>query len=362
MKTVCCRFRLWKIIGVTILLLAAGSVQAREMPSFWKGVRPLGMGGAFTAIADDHNALFYNPAGLDKVARVSFAVLNPMIEVGKNGQKLYQDIQDTDFDQTEEVTALLREHMGEHQHVRTSLFPHFVMQHFGFGVLGQGAIDAEINDPGWPNVRANALVDVAGVGGAGFGFLEDHALRVGISAKYINRQCLDKVYYAEDIADDDFDQQIEDDTLDGAGLGFDIGTQYTFPVFLKPTVALVVQNLGGTGLGDAGRISQQINLGTGLNYRKGIISVNAGLDLMDITKNVNKNESDFFRRLHMGAESWLANRLAVRLGLYQGYASFGVGLNLWVLKLDYANYAEEIGAYAGQTADRRHVAQLSLGW
>ncbi|MEW6380485.1 MAG: hypothetical protein AB1611_12885 [bacterium] len=362
MKTACFRFRLWKIIGVTILLLAAGSVQAKEMPSFWKGVRPLGMGGAFTAIADDHNALFCNPAGLDKVPHWSFAVLNPMIEIGENGQELYEDIQDTDFDKTEEVTALLRKHMGEHQHVRTSLFPHFVKRHFGFGVLGQGAIDAEINNPQYPEVDAGALVDVAGVGGAGFGFLQDHALRVGITAKYIQRQRLQETYTPAQIASDDFDQRIEDDTLDGSGIGFDLGTLYTFPVFLKPSVALVIQNLGGTSLGDAGQIPQQINLGTGLNYEKGIISVNAGLDLMDITKNVNDDEHDLFRRLHMGAESWIANRLALRLGLYQGYASIGIGLNLWVLKLDYANYAEEIGAYAGQRADRRHVVQLSLGW
>ena len=28
------------------------------------GPRPLAMGNAYTAVADDHNALFYNPAGL----------------------------------------------------------------------------------------------------------------------------------------------------------------------------------------------------------------------------------------------------------------------------------------------------------
>ena len=87
-----------------------------------------------------------------------------------------------------------------------------------------------------------------------------------------------------------------------------------------------------------------------------------GLDVMDITRNVNEDEKDFFRRLHMGAESWLGKRLALRLGLYQGYVSAGATLNLWIFKLDYANYAEEVGAYAGQRVDRRNVAQLSLGW
>ncbi|OGF50392.1 MAG: hypothetical protein A2231_02545 [Candidatus Firestonebacteria bacterium RIFOXYA2_FULL_40_8] len=34
------------------------------------GARPIGMSGAFTSIADDVNALFYNPAGLSKLGRI----------------------------------------------------------------------------------------------------------------------------------------------------------------------------------------------------------------------------------------------------------------------------------------------------
>ena len=51
------------------LMVVASFAQARELPKFFEGVRPLGMGGAFTAVADDENALFYNPAGLARVRR-----------------------------------------------------------------------------------------------------------------------------------------------------------------------------------------------------------------------------------------------------------------------------------------------------
>jgi len=346
----------------SILLLSAGSAHAREMPYFWKGIRPLGMGGAFTAVADDYNALLYNPAGLDKVQHWSFALLNPMVEFGENSRNLYKDMKDTDFDDTTEVTELLRKHVGEYQHVRASEFPYFVKQHFGFGVLGQATANVEVNDLQYPAADINAVADVAGVFGLGFGFLDDHALRVGGSAKYINRHRLEETYTAIQIADDNLDDTIKDDQADGAGLGFDLGCMYTFPVPLKPTAALVIQNIGGTKLGDAGEIPQQINLGVGMHFDYSFISVNAGLDAMDITRNVNEDEKDFCRRLHMGAESWLGKRLALRVGLYQGYVSAGVTLDLWVLKLDYANYAEEVGVYAGQRVDRRNVVQLSLGW
>ncbi|MGQ9601280.1 MAG: hypothetical protein ACUVUT_01155 [Candidatus Bipolaricaulia bacterium] len=36
------------------------------------GARPLGLGGAFTALADDENALFYNPAGLGFLEQLRF--------------------------------------------------------------------------------------------------------------------------------------------------------------------------------------------------------------------------------------------------------------------------------------------------
>ncbi|MGA1875758.1 MAG: hypothetical protein ACMUIA_09115 [bacterium] len=335
---------------------------ARQMPYFWKGIRPLGMGGAFTAIADDHNALFYNPAGLDKIVRPSFAVLNPLIEIGEEGQDLYHDIHSTDLDDSSEVSNLLRDYMGSRQHVRSALFPHFVRKHYGFGILAHLGIDAEVNNLQYPEVNTSAALDIAGVGGLGFSFLTNHALRLGLSAKYIQRQKIEETYTAVQISSHDFEDIIEDDLMEGSGFGFDLGAMYTFPLFLEPTVALVIQNIGGIDLDEAGEIPQQINLGTAIHYENGPLSLQAGMDFMDVMQEVNEHEDDFFRRLHLGTESCLWNRLSLRIGLYQGYGSFGLGLNLWILKLDYANYAEELGAYAGQRADRRHTLQISLGW
>ena len=36
------------------------------------GTRPLGMGGAFTAVADDGNTITWNPAGLPRLRRKEF--------------------------------------------------------------------------------------------------------------------------------------------------------------------------------------------------------------------------------------------------------------------------------------------------
>jgi len=101
------------------------------------------------------------------------------------------------------------------------------------------------------------------------------------------------------------------------------------------------------------------------------VSVTAAVDWVDVTNNVKPvnlvtgeevDDDDFYKRVYFGAEAKLWKRFALRGGFYQGYPSYGASLDLWALKLDYASYAEELGAYAGQTSDRRHVVQVTLGW
>jgi hypothetical protein len=52
-----------KFLLLTELIICANFVFANE-PFFFRGVRPAGIGGAFVAVADDANAIFYNPAGM----------------------------------------------------------------------------------------------------------------------------------------------------------------------------------------------------------------------------------------------------------------------------------------------------------
>src|SRR3990167_627299 len=58
-----------------LLILASPPSWAAETASFLDigvGARALGMGGAYTALADDANALYWNPAGLAKLEKREF--------------------------------------------------------------------------------------------------------------------------------------------------------------------------------------------------------------------------------------------------------------------------------------------------
>jgi len=59
-------FRRALLLSEVILILSAIPIIAQE-PYFYDGTRAMSMGKAFSALSDDENALFYNPAGLTRV-------------------------------------------------------------------------------------------------------------------------------------------------------------------------------------------------------------------------------------------------------------------------------------------------------
>ncbi|KER10481.1 MAG: hypothetical protein HY22_04560 [[Candidatus Thermochlorobacteriaceae] bacterium GBChlB] len=66
--------KIW-ILAAFLLISAAADAQneldalRQSQPSFGVGARALGMGSAYTAIADDYSAMFFNPAGLGQIKR-----------------------------------------------------------------------------------------------------------------------------------------------------------------------------------------------------------------------------------------------------------------------------------------------------
>ena len=96
-----------KKIGVAliILLVIGGFVSAIELPVEMPGIqatnaRIMAMGGAFTAVADDADALFYNPAGLAYLPNADINVgLSLLADMNSNlvGLELYNFYDENDY-------------------------------------------------------------------------------------------------------------------------------------------------------------------------------------------------------------------------------------------------------------------------
>lgn len=58
--------------GIIFTIMCSSSLSAQDVPFLWGhhwgvGARAVGMGGAFTGVADDYSALYYNPAGMGQL-------------------------------------------------------------------------------------------------------------------------------------------------------------------------------------------------------------------------------------------------------------------------------------------------------
>lgn len=346
-----------------ILYMSAVPVYAEEFPYIYKGIRPLGMGNAFITVADDENALFYNPAGLNDVEGFGgVEILNPVIEFSQAGLDAYNDFKDINSNDVTEVSDLLRGYIGKRFSLRSSLFPNVIFHNFGIGALGQLSISGEVRNPSWPEVNVNGRGDIGGIVAGAYG-LWDKKIQTGVALKFIQRQIYQKTYYATDIAGSDFDPAKDFSDLKKTGTGFsgDVGIKVNVPWPLMPSIGLVLQNVGDLDLGDAGTISQQLNGGVSIHPDLWILRNTLALDVIDITKEVD-GEDDFYKRVHMGVEIKLPRVLSLRIGANQGYPSFGATVDIWIIKLAYAYYKEEVGVVAGQKDDARHVGQITVGF
>ena len=348
------------LLPVLLFTLLSGPSFAKELPAFYEGIRPLGMGGAFTAIADDSNAIFYNPAGLNRLDTWSFE-LPLIVETSNSNIDIFDESQDVDFDSTHETVEFIRKHLGETGNIRVAHVPNFVKKNFGIALLAQSQALYRFDNPAFPESSINAQATGSAHVGMGHSFLADK-LSVGGTLKYVVKSSLDETYTAQQIAGSNFDTTIEDDMLDGSGFGIDLGAIYTLPFKIDSTLGLSIINLGGVDLGDAGEIDQQVNIGAAARHSFEKISwlnLVGAFDIVDLFREAGSDD-DLYKRLRFGIEAQMPI-LTLRTGVYQGYGTFGASLDLKYAKLEYANYAEEVGAFAGDSADRRHVIQLAFG-
>ena len=159
----------------------AASVQAGEYAALRESLRARGMGGAFTAVANDEYALFYNPAGLRSVYYNIFTFFNAASTLNQTT---------TDFGNEANASSALSSYSGKKMYLEPldiGLLS-FVNSRFGWSLFGNSLLDFQINSISGSNVDATfqAYGQFGGVLGGAWSFF-DHQLDVGISGKVAYR-------------------------------------------------------------------------------------------------------------------------------------------------------------------------------
>lgn len=368
----------------------AATPSSLEYPYLHKSTRAMGMGGAYTAIGGRVDTLFYNPAGLTNIPQDKgweVNLLSLSAEVGNNAMDFADDLDaalntgdlnndgSADDDQLQAVNDLLAGNRGKNMHARVAGFTSIGRSYdtfaFGVGALASGRIDALPHQGFGPEGLLEINADATWGAIGGFSLPVGSGLYAGASLKTLHRESLVHNFTARELVDnqDGLNDYITNDLRKkGDAVGWDAGLLWKFSVnsWWRPSAGLSVLNIGDLDFGDAGTVPMTINAGFAVNPRITTFrSLLLGVDIVDATRNLDQDQ-DLAKRLRYGAELQLFDRklleLALRAGMYEGYPTLGAELRTLVFSLAYAMYSEEIGAYAGQDRDKRHLLTFNLGW
>ncbi len=361
----------------------------KQYPYLYKSPRAMGMGGAYVAIGGRTDTLFYNPAGLSTMPKKNLEVniLGLSAGVGQNSIDFAKDIKDAldmgdlngdgdpDDDRLKAVNDVLAKYRGKNLHLDvadwTSVGRNQGKWAFAVGGVASLRIDASSHQGFSSNGILEVNADATGGGVLGFSVKLLGELYAGVGVKVLHRESLIHSFTAREIVEKQDDLKnyiVKDLRKSGNAVGFDAGIIYNIAEdsWLRPRIGVSVMNIGDLKFGDAGSIPMTTNVGVAVNPKIPIFSsLVIGLDYVDVFNNF-KEDKDKGKRIRLGGELYVIDNpllsLGLRAGLYQGYPTFGADLRFLLLTVSYVTYSEEVGAYAGQDKDRRHLLFINVGW
>jgi hypothetical protein len=396
--------------GLASALVVAGLAahsEGRSGPEH-RTLRPLAMGNAFVAVADDKDALHYNVAGLNLMGRLGSKTLRPaMSRYPLDRFDMHMDFLGTALPVAEALDLL--NFYNSHQESFTSQdalkddttlvtdLSRFDRRPIKIAVLHGGELafhnfgmaywaDAQLApyaDVGvlLPQAGIDFIqIDVVGQIAGATAYFDDR-LSVGLGYRMAKREhmgnfqvALTDLYSAESrkTVQEAVQDSVDDKIAHMADLG-SIGHAVDAGLIWQQTpnlrFGLAAQNVGM--ILNHETVTPKLSLGTAYSpmrlqgngrwKRK----INFAFDLEDVLNN-DRNYKPL-NKINMGAEweqtliPWvLKGRLAV--GMKGGYPTAGLGGTLMtVFHYEFATWAEEAGYYTGQIEDRYYVMKFGVG-
>ncbi len=382
----------WSVLLLMGFLGVAES-QASEPLNFsihqgYISTRAMGMGNAFTALADDHNALFYNPAALALRERGNMHFFlrggyDPGLFdfIGEIG-----DVEGTESEKAEALTDLIESKYGSHfGNPLFALGGFWVRPNWGMAFLPADInLDLALHRQVGPMINVSTYVDstfVYGYGQSVDWLGANHPLALGATVKAVHRVYIGEsvsvasLAAGDDVVDADFAKE-------GMTFDVDLGTLYSPPIpesgpfrflqYMKPTFAVVVRNvldygfplqlgLTGDSPGEPPPLQRRIDLGSVYQLPQlWVFDPRFSVDL----RNILHDNWSFKKGLHVGAEfywtmfNWWKGHWAA--GLNQGHLSLGLGAKMAFFQFDLAYWGEEVGTPSAPNKSERFMLELSL--
>lgn len=343
-------------------LLTSLPALASEVVPYYRGVRQMGMGGAYTGVVNDETAVLSNPAGLGKIRDTTFTLIDPEVEAGFKVTDVAKLDDASTVTSDQGVLDALKKSPGTPWHTKYQFFPSLVTTNFGLGVHHQVVTNAEVSSDG-TSYRLDYINDYTGALGYCFRFFGG-IIKLGANVRYVDRTEVHK----------DLDPTVKIDmksiASEGVGVATDVGLILTSPTQFTPAISAVVHDVGNTvyTLNDGYFNETQTRPATTMQ------TIDAGFSLFPILSNNNRmtftvemhdltnvqKTEDPMRRLHGGIEFNIHDFFFLRAGYHQRYVTGGIELSMLRFQLQASTYGEEIGTWPTTREDRRWVGKFAF--
>ncbi|MNJ99737.1 hypothetical protein D3C87_175180 [compost metagenome] len=357
----------------------------------YQSSRALGMGDAFVAVANDYNAIFYNPAGL---ARRDDGQVNLGLELGGSisSYDFYKDIDkiqsstDSDQDKQADLLELIEDNYGKSYSIRlTPLQGVWVRPKWGLAfVPADVSLEMTMHQQVGPAVNTTVYADSYLALGYGDDIhsVSHGRLSWGVTGKFVNRAWASKALSAIELAADS-ELIKKEDLREGYTIDADVGFLWTPEIpssgwmswlsATRPTLGLVVRNIAETGFGQSMKLINKeetappeplyrvVDVGTRWEYPS--VWIFKGRGVLDV-RDIGHPNWNWRKGTHLGFEfDWTVStwwRGHYRLGLNQGFWTAGLSAELGVFNLDLVSYANDVGSFNTPRESRVYALKMNL--
>ena len=350
--------------------------------------RGAGMSGALSTLADGIHAPYYNPAGIGgfetpkKNASPIRQLYFPYLGAAANPNMLELIHQfRTQGGATDKTvgSAIVDANAGKTEYGRVSALASITLKRL---ILVQ-AVDEQFSAVKSSGTTAHEGAIAANfrnrtISGAGFSLMDPHSrLLLGIFAYYDSQKLFSGNFnYSEIVNTSDRYSLISKNSVSYTGLPINVGLLWILGKSLRPSLAMVVHNWGGTkykassqpttGAGAALPSSfvkeQDLDVGFSISPplgKRGILNF-----LLEVDQ-LTEYDVSIYKKLRAAMELNLGgfgsdSLLGLRAGLNSVGLSYGVNLNLGLIQIEFASQAQDVGVGNARVLERRDVAIVSF--
>lgn len=233
------------VLVLALAVILTGTFSIAEAQSLsnkihnpYSSLRALGMGNAFTAVADDYSLIMYNPAGFARkkhnevqITLAGGGVASKTMTVVDEIKKA-SDTPGTDADKAQAVSDVLEKYYGDSLGGKLQALEMFwIRRNWGVALLPADlTVDMYINRQVGPALDLNVKGD--SILAFGYGHNVTSTFDVGVTAKYIHRVSVEEILPAFELATDP-NMLSSKRFREGNKIDFDLGFMWTPDWFTK---------------------------------------------------------------------------------------------------------------------------------